>query len=128
MTAKTAYAFAVAEGAIDPRRGKPLVVNSILGREDQVGRGIGTVREPRQIGQGVLQDLTLQIDPRTQSLIARVNFLADVGAPTYGVKLGVATEKYCNTTFVQQPSNSRDIEWMTAAVPGDVLNALASAT
>lgn len=118
MTAKIGYAMAVARGAIDPSQGRPEVVDSIVGQVDEIGRSVGTLAEPRVLRQDVLHVVTIQVDERTRRLFARVQYLATVGSPVYGVYLGAL-----DAPFVRQEALSklrgdpRECEWATHAAP-----------
>lgn len=88
MTAKVAYAMAVAEGLIDPSRGRPEVVRSILGEVDEVGRWVGMMDQPRHWATNVLHTILIQRDTENGLLVGQVQFLTDSGTPFYTVVLG----------------------------------------
>jgi hypothetical protein len=96
MTAKVAYAMAVALGAIDPSRGRPNVVRSILGQTDDVGYWVGTITEPRRWIANVLHSVAVERDAEKGLLIGRVQYLTDTGTPQYGVILGDLDDGFVN--------------------------------
>lgn len=94
MTAKVAFAMAVAEGAIDPQQGRPEVVRSILGEVDEIGRWVGMVAQPRHWVEGVLHTILIQRDDENGLLLGRVQYLTDTGTPFYTVVLGRLDDPY----------------------------------
>lgn len=88
MTAKVAYSTAGAVKVVDPRRGRPVVVESIRGAEDEVGRWVGVAAQPRSIMSDVLHRVTIQVDGESGFMVGHVQFSADVGAPSDIVVLG----------------------------------------
>jgi len=118
MTAKVGYAMAVARGAIDPSQGRPQVVDSILGRVDEVGRSVGTLAEPRILGKDALHDVTIHVDERTRSLFARVQYLASAGSPVYGVILGSIDAPFVPArSLADLRRHPSDCKWATHAGP-----------
>lgn len=98
MTAKIAYGTAVAAGVIVPSRGRPEIVRSIMGEEDQIGRWVGNLAEPRKIATGILHQVSIHHDVKARLVIGRVQFLADSGVPAYGVILGATDAGYIDPT------------------------------
>jgi hypothetical protein len=94
MTAKVGYAFAVAAGAIDPRRGRPQVVRSLFEDTNDIGRWVGTSPEPEQKLPQALHFVWVGRDDARGLLIARVQYLSDTGTPMYLVILGDMTDDY----------------------------------
>jgi len=88
MTAKVAYSMAVAEGVIDPSRGRPEVVRSILGELDEIGLWVGMAAQPRHWVGNVLHTILIQRDEENGVLVGRVQYLTDSGTPFYTVVLG----------------------------------------
>jgi hypothetical protein len=118
MTAKIGYAMAVAVGAIDPACGRPDVVRSILGDVDEIGRWVGTLAEPRALRPDVLHDASVHSDSKSGVLFARVQNLAIVGSPVYGVVLGRLDEPFIRSrTFQNSHQPSRECNWATHAAP-----------
>ena len=96
MTAKVAYSMAVALGQIDPARGRPQVVRSILGEVDDIGRWVGMISQPRHWYSNVLHYVAITRDVDRGVLRGRVQYLTDVGSPSYEVILG-----HLNDDFVR---------------------------
>lgn len=88
MTAKVGYSMAVACGAIDPRRGRPDITQSILEKTNDIGRWVGTLDEPEQRVEKVLHFVAVGRDDERGLLVARVQYLTDTGTPIYVVVLG----------------------------------------
>ncbi len=85
MIAKIAYAYAVAEQQIDPRRWQPEVVLSIIGKRDEIGRWVGTLQDPIRKHPGLLHRIALREDRERNLLIGEVQLFADSETPSYGV-------------------------------------------
>lgn len=94
MTAKVAYSMAVALGTIDPSRGRPEVVRSILGELDEIGRWVGMAAQPRRWIKDVLHYVGVKRDREDNLLIGEVQYLTDTGTPTYIVVLGSLTDRF----------------------------------
>jgi hypothetical protein len=94
MTAKVAYSMAVAVGAIDPRRGRPPLVRSILEVSNDIGRWFGSSPEPLQTVAGALHFVWVGRDELRGLLVARVQYFPDSGTPTYLVVLGRLDEPF----------------------------------
>lgn len=94
MTAKVGYAMAVAEGVIDPRRGHPEVVKSILEDRNDIGRWVGTSGEPRHQVSKALHFVAVGRDDEHGVLVARVQYLTDSGTPMYVVVLGSLDDEF----------------------------------
>jgi hypothetical protein len=117
MTAKIGYAMAVAVGAVDPSDRRPEVVRSILGEIDEIGRWVGTLAEPRELRPDVLYEVDVHPDPGSGTLFARVQYLATVGSPVYGVVLGKLQEQFISRAFSDSHAISRGCRWATHAAP-----------
>lgn len=84
MIAKIAFAMAVAERLVEPADPRVGVLPSILGQEDQIGRWVGTFREP-STRPGLLHGIGFhQINGL---LVSEVQLFADSQTPSYGVVL-----------------------------------------
>jgi hypothetical protein len=123
MTAKVGYAMAVAVGAIVPSRGRPDVVDSILGKVDQIGRWVGTIAEPRVLNNDLLHDVSVHREEQSGFLFARVQYLTAVGSPIYGVILGKLDDPFVQSSYVLQPPHqiARECRWASHAAPFDLL-------
>jgi hypothetical protein len=88
MIAKIAYAFAVAEGAINLIDGEPFVLPAILGQRDEIGMWVGTLTEPYKSFKGLLHHIMPHEDRERGLLIVEVQLFADSQTPRYGVILG----------------------------------------
>ncbi|MEK9502494.1 hypothetical protein [Gaopeijia maritima] len=104
MTAKVAYSMAVASGAVDPRRGRPEVVRSVLGELNEIGRWVGMVSRPRQWIRDVLHYVGIKRDREHNLLIGEVQYLTDTGTPTYSVVLGTLDDVYVTDLALRTPS------------------------
>jgi hypothetical protein len=86
--AKIGYSYAVAEGALERIHGKPLLLDSLLGRTDDIGRWVGTLTLPLQSHPGLLHRLSIHEDYEKKLLIVEVQLFADSQTPSYGVVVG----------------------------------------
>ena len=118
VTAKIAFAAAVAVGAINIAAGRPPVVDSILGKVDKIGHWVGTLAEPRTHLPDALHAATVHYDPVAKLLFGRIQYLADSGTPAYGVILGAAEDPWVVTSFAAQPAAHRACTWADTASPG----------
>lgn len=98
MTAKVAYSMAVALGQIDPARGRPQVVRSILGEVDDIGRWVGMISQQRHWYSNVLHYVAITRDVDRGVLRGRVQYLTDVGSPSYEVILGNLNDDFVRST------------------------------
>ena len=89
VIAKIAYAFAVAERALDQIRGDPLVLPAILGNSDDIGRWVGTITDHLQAFDGQLHRILIHEDRQKGLLIGDVQLFSDSQTPRYGVILGI---------------------------------------
>jgi hypothetical protein len=94
MTAKVAYSMSVAVGAVDPSRGRPEVVRSILGEVNDIGRWVGTMPQPRQWLGNVLHFVGIERDKERLVVKGRVQFLTNAGTPVYCVVLGDLADEF----------------------------------
>jgi hypothetical protein len=117
VTAKIGFAAAVAVGAIDVAKGRPPVVDSILGRVDRVGHWVGTLAEQRTHLPDALHAVTIHFDPASNVLFARVQYLADSGTPAYGVILGTSEDPWVVESFVAQSAVQLSCRWTQTASP-----------
>jgi len=86
--AKIGYSYAVAEGALGRLQGKPLLLDSLLGRTDDIGRWVGTLAQPLQSHSGLLHRLAIHEDHEKNLLIVEVQLFADSQTPSYDIIVG----------------------------------------
>lgn len=88
MIAKIAYAYAIAEGAMDFIEGESFVLPSILGEKDEIGKWVGTLSEMPGIFEGLLHRVLIHQDKEKGLLFGEVHLFCDSQTPSYGVILG----------------------------------------
>lgn len=88
VIAKIAYGFAYAEGAIHDLDGRSPVLESILGKQDNVGDWVGMIDKPFEVHPDTLHRIELHHDKKRGLLLAEVQLFADSQTPTYLVVLG----------------------------------------
>lgn len=88
VIAKIGYSYAVAEGKLERIRGQPLLLDSLLGRTDDIGRWVGTLHFPLQSYPGMLHRLSIHEDHEKGLLIVEVQLFADSCTPSYAVVVG----------------------------------------
>ncbi|MCI0428908.1 MAG: hypothetical protein L0Z46_12925 [Nitrospiraceae bacterium] len=85
LIGKIAYAMAVADQRIDPKQWKPEVVSSIIGEREEIGRWVGTLRDPIRKHPGLLHRIAFHEDRERNLLMGEVQLFADSETPSYGV-------------------------------------------
>jgi len=87
MLGKIAYAFATAEIGLD-KIDEAFVLPAILGKIDDIGRWVGTIRRETQAIEGLLHRLKLSIMNEKRILLGEVQLFASSMGPTCGVVIG----------------------------------------
>lgn len=88
MLAKICYAGCVAQGGLAMFEGEPTVAPSILGRNDDIGRWVGTVPVPPKKHEAHLHRVTYRQDPRDGFVRSEIQLFAEAGLPVYAVIVG----------------------------------------
>jgi hypothetical protein len=90
VIAKIAYGFAAAEGILDLIDGTPVVVQSMLGSANDIGRWVGTLSGTPQSFTGQLHRVLFHRDDENGIIWSEVQLFSDSHAPCYIVILGRA--------------------------------------
>lgn len=85
--AKIGYSYAVAEGHIKKVKSQPLLLSSLLGKSNDIGRYVGTSHK-HELYQGLRHRLAVYEDKKKGLLIAEVQLFADSQTPIYEVIIG----------------------------------------
>jgi len=88
MLANICYAACVAQGGLAIFDGEPTVAPSILGKQDDIGRWVGTVPLPPQRHEKHLHRISFRQDPRDGFVRSEIQLFADAGLPVYAVIVG----------------------------------------